>query len=317
MPDTTKPLDEANAKPFHVELKDALVEYRTRHNLSLVELGQQLASNATQVSRYLNGKPVGDVDRLEDIIEDVLKNEHRRKESRGKLFTTPVSHALAGTCEIIRETNDMGLVFGPAGIGKSCAIELYAAANPTSIPATTTTWRCTGQAIEALICAGVSMRGWGGNTNRGTYLTSKLSGSNRLIIVDNAHKLRQSGLAWLFDFHDATQCPIALVGNPSVLDVIRQNDQWFSRIGIKRELRVNPKSARSISTQLLQTLLPEAATELQDLCEQVAEHQGHFRAVRKQLLLARKIRENEKETPAWPDAFRMAHSQLIRDYAIA
>jgi DNA transposition AAA+ family ATPase len=304
-------------KPFKEELRLALEAYRSRHELTLTELARELATNTTQISKYLNRKPEGDIPRIESLIEDVLKNENRRKESRDRLFSTSISQALSGTCETIWETNDMGLIFGPAGLGKSCAIELYAAANPTAIPIVATAWRCSGNAIESLICSAVSMRGWAGNTNRGEYLSRKLAGSNRIILVDNAHKLRLSALSWLFDFHDATECPVALIGNPSVLDVIRMNDQWFSRIGIKRELRVNPKQVRAVSDQIVTQLIPDAPEDLRELCVQVGEHQGYFRAVRKQLLTARKIRENSKETPSWADAFKSAHTQLIRDYAVA
>jgi hypothetical protein len=109
---------------------------------------------------------------------------------------------------------------------------------------------------------------------------------------------------------------MALVGNPSVLDIIRTNDQWFSRIGLKRELTLRAGQARTIAERLVAQLIPDAVEPLRELAEQVVERQGHFRALRKEVILARKIRENTKDTD-WPRAFRAAHETLVRDYALA
>lgn len=315
-PDRLQALTQPAVKPYREDIRNALTEYRNRHSLTLSALAGELATNATQVCKYLNGKPEGDVTRLERLIEDIIKNESRRKDSRNTIIETYITRIISATFETIRETNDVGLVFGPAGLGKTCGIELYASKNPTAILATAKTWRAGSRDMEGLIFHALSNRSWKPNTKRGDFLVDRMTGSNRLIIVDNAHKLRPSALGWLFDFHDATECPLALVGNPSVLDLIRSNDQWFSRIGLKRELRLNPSQSRKISEQLVGQIIPEAIEHLRGLAEQVVEHHGHFRALRKQVILARKIRENTPAETPWAMAFRSAHDQLVRDYAL-
>jgi DNA transposition AAA+ family ATPase len=300
-------------KPYTPELRDQLAAYRAAGQLTLTDLARELGTNPSQVSRYLAGKPEGDVVRLENVIEDVLLNDTRRRQALNPDFETPITRSLRACCETIRETNDVALICGPAGIGKTCGCRLYAAANPSCFLVTVPTWRR--HQVDALIFAQVATRGCPPNTNRGDFLAAKLARSNRLVIVDNAHKLARRSLGWLFDFHDTTDCPIALVGNPEILGLLKTNDQWYSRIGQKRELKLKPGKARPIVEKLIAQILPEAADAL-DLAETVAEHHGHFRAVRKQLLLARAIREKDETRPDWPTAFKMAHLQSVRDYAL-
>jgi hypothetical protein len=52
--------------------------------------------------------------------------------------------------------------------------------------------------------------------------------------------------------------------------------------------------------------------ELIQLCLQVVDHDGAYRAVENQLHLAAKIRRKKSYT--WPAAFRAAHLRLLRGY---
>lgn len=302
-------------KPYTEATRAWLQAYRERNSYTLHDLARQLATNVTQVSKYLAAKPEGDVARLEGTVDDVRANEARRREAKHEYFETPVSRAVAGVFETIRETNDVGLLFGAAGVGKTCGVALYLAANPSALSVTVTEWAKGARAMERLLMGAVSARGWRGNVTRADFLVAKLSRSNRLIIVDNAHELSIGGIKWLFHFHDATDCPVALVGNPEVLDLIRPSDQRFSRIGLKRELKLKGGQARAVAAQLTTSLWPDAAEEVAGLTEAIAEQHGHFRALRKELLLARKIHGASKDT-SYADAVKAAHTQLVRNYAL-
>jgi DNA transposition AAA+ family ATPase len=301
-------------KPFTEEIRARLADYKARRELSHSELAAELGYNVTQVSKYLGAKPDWDVSRMESVIDDVLANESRREQVKLETFETPISEAMGGVFERTRKTNDISLTFGPAGVGKSKGVELYAVNNPSCIVVTATMWKREPDDIEGAIFRSVSNRGWDGRTKRGDWAVQKLHRSNRLIIIDNAQRLKMATLAWLFDFHDATGCPIALVGNPEVLEVIRTNDQLFSRIGYQRVLKLKAGVAATVARRQLKQHLPEAEGELASLAEMVGENQGHFRSVRKQLILAKAIRDKKKVS--WSDAFKAAHTQLVRDYKL-
>jgi len=312
-------VSDKTSKPFSENTRKALEDYRDRTGLSTSAIAAGMGYSPATLSKYLSGKPDGDVQKLEALIEDVLAAERRQKASINALFQTAISEEIARRLEKIRKTGDVALLHGKAGIGKTCAIDLYAKEHPTTIAMTATIWRKNPVDVEGMLFNSLETRTWNGRQKRGDYVVDRLKDSGRLIIVDNAHRLKVFALAFLFDFHDLTGCPIALVGNPEVLTTIKLSDQMFSRVGQgAMEIRVKKdKRTAEAAHRILVQLLPEAADDLEDLVYLVAENHGHFRAVRKQLILTREIKENSPKPISWEDAFRSAHLELIRDYSLS
>ena len=164
----------------------------------------------------------------------------------------------------------------------------------------------------------IGSTGYDGYSKRAQFLASKLTGSDRLLIVDDAHKLTRPALQWLFDFTDETQTPLGLIGTLELLDKIEDDAQRFSRVGLCYE--IVPESPQELITHLIKTHAPSAngaAGELADLCEQVVVQHGHYRAVNKQLKLAAELKEHARKPITWPEAFRQAHTKLVRKYKLA
>jgi hypothetical protein len=66
---------------------------------------------------------------------------------------------------------------------------------------------------------------------------------------------------------------------------------------------------------LIASFAPRSGEELIEACKHVAGEQGHYRAVRKQLMLTSAMMETVKPGEiTWTDAFRAAHKKLIRGY---
>ena len=299
------------AKPYHESIRAALAAYREKHDLDLRALARETGSNVTFIHKYLTGKPEGDVDAFEERAADALKTAPGRRSTAAHYFETDVTRAINSACETIRKTNDVGLIHGPAGIGKSAGIALYAVANPNSLAISLTRWHRGAEGIEALLAAQFEGRRRK-RTRRIDWLLERLRDSQRLIIIDNAHRLTRGGLQWIFDFADETSCPIALVGNPEVLEAIKLNDQQFSRIGLHRELKL--KQSEQAASSMLERHCPKEAHKLETLAVQVAAQRGHLRALKKHLLLMPEFigaaRGDSRK------AFAMAHTQLVNDYTL-
>lgn len=306
-------------KPFNNELRQQLEDYQSRNNLTLTKLASELGTSPTAVSKYLNGKPEGDVASLEHLVSDILQNENQRRIIATTIFSTYITRALDRIMSVLIRTNDIGVISGRAGLGKTCGIQLYLSNHPSSIGITATEWRSNAASIQSALFNAISHRTYSTNQSRGDFICSKLRGSNRLVIVDNAHRLHRSAMNWLFDFADDTGCPLALVGNPEILDHIHRYDPsglMMSRVGQYRTLECQPGRNREIISSLLLQICPEAEGALEELALIVSEHAGHFRSVRKQALLTMKIREDnsEKEKVSWDQAWKSARTQLIRNH---
>lgn len=311
----------AKIKPYTEATRAALAAYRDSFTppLSLTQLGRELGINSSHISKYLGGKPECDVVRLEATIEDVIKSAALRRTDRATLFETPASRSIHSACELIRKTNDVGLIHGAAGLGKSHGVALYAAQNPSALVLTLNKWSGQADGLAAALATQMETRGKTPGVRRADWLVERLRGSNRLLLLDNAHRLTCGALQWLFDFYDAcevahegTGLAIALVGNPEVLERIRQNDQQFSRIGLLREVR--SADTRALAAAMLQRLCPEHAEALHDLAERVVGQPGHLRALKKHLLLMRELLPAAKGDPR--KAFLMTHTQVVSDYTL-
>ena len=224
-----KTVDAALMKRFQ-EYRDAGEDGTGAKPWTMRELARQLGATDGPVSKYLGGVPEGDVDSMERRIEDVLRNSHKRRAAGdSNLVDTIVTRQVEGVFESIRRSGDVGLVHSPAGLGKSCACRLYAARYPSSIMVTVTQWSgATGGLVNA-VWDSFDTRKWKGNVSRASFITERLTGSRRLLIIDNAQRLSVGGLKYLFDLYDATGISIALVGNPEVLDVIKRNPDAFPK----------------------------------------------------------------------------------------
>jgi DNA transposition AAA+ family ATPase len=289
-----------------------LAAYRDANKLSNSELGRELGFHPTQVSRYLSGKPDWNITRFEGVVRDVLASAANRELEAKDLFETSASRQINGALEDIRKTNDVGAIVGPAGIGKTRGIDLYLLVNPACLKMTVTEDQCDGDGLVGLLFTSVDTGTYDNRTNRSQWLRDKFHHSNRLLIFDNAHLIKKRGWDWIFNFQDATDCPIALVGNPEMVERLKLNDQWFSRIGLNPKIRLT--DAESVVDEMIRRFIGKGGDVLQELALQVVETKGHLRALKKQLKLARQIAQ--KTNRDLVTCFRAAHLQLIREYKL-
>jgi len=309
-PQTTT-LIEPEYKPIRPDLLDQVRAFKSNHKLSDEKFAKLVGISGSQINRALNGKFEGTPETFESKIEDFFKAEPSRRAAREELFENEFSRAMKGFLDTVRRTEDIGIAYSDAGKGKTSGVRLYVADSPTSISIELSKWNAGSDGLARLIFNQIDARRWRGNTARGDFLVERFTGSRRLLIIDNAHRMTSGARQWIFDFHDATGCPLALIGNPEILDAIRENDQQFSRVGLRREIK-GAAPAEDVR-KLIAIHWPEADGHLGHHATTVIKNQGHLRALKKQLLLARDIAP-KFATPA--EAFEAAHTQLIRDYSL-
>ena len=127
-----------------------------------------------------------------------------------------------------------------------------------------------------------------------------------MMIVDDAHKLTVPALMWLFDFHDETLCPVAMVGTFALIDKLAADPQRARRVGLHFELKA--RAPRALIGHLVRQLVSEVGSEfgeLCDLCESVAELSGRYGNVHQQLKLAVELRGSSPRL-TWCRAFEAA-----------
>ena len=303
----------ANTAP---ETRERLAAYRDQEGHSNSTIARELGVSPATVSLYISGKYRGNTEQLDEKAENILRNAPIRKIVAADIFETGVTSAIGGAITTILKTNDFAIIHGPAGIGKTCGAANYVAANPTAIFVTLYQDCCNAHYLQKEIFEFVKSRAFkGSGKNRTEWIFDRLKASNRLIIIDNGQRATKAARKWLFDLHDKTGCPIVLLGNPEIIDAIKENDQQFSRIGLCPEVSLDKDEIPAVAKLILQQMCPKLATELLPYAVAVASHRGHLRALAKQIKLTLNfMARGEHDARA---AFRAAHTQLVRNYSLA
>jgi DNA transposition AAA+ family ATPase len=323
-PTSTTPDSEAAIGPNCTpEFREQIAAFMAANNWTNESLAKQIGKSAHTVYMYLRGRYAGTWREVERDLLDAIERIEARQLPPSGLIKTAVTDRVARGLRRAERTGDIALLHGPAGLGKTVGCIKYAQDNPIAIRITALRGAASPKALEQAIWLRIESRGWKRKGARVRYLINKLRGANRLLIIDNAQRLGIAAIEWLFDFHDETGCPVALVGNSEVLSRVSGRDQLHSRIGLNWLVNIDPGDGSAMDQYLELGLseLPDAAARKSVLSEarKVVAGPGHIRRLRKQVKLAIDIYNDEdfaatckkKGAPqTWLTAFIGAASQL-------
>jgi len=272
----------------------------------------------TFLSKYINDNLDREVPEFEAVALDIVRSIRDRMSFASSVYPTSVVRKMGNILHLIRKTGDFAVLTSPAGNGKTSAVSHFAAENPSSICINLNATTREAGKVEGMVFRSTDHREWKGQTSRFDFLVNRFKGTGRLLIVDNAQRLTMSGRQWIFDFADEAECPVALVGNPEMIDAIRSNDQQFSRIGIHGNYELEACELHAAAMHVTKQVSDDATAEIiSDLTAFIASRDGRLRSVKKTVILAQQLRA---ESPKLRDdpraAVRAAHSRLIRDYLL-
>lgn len=278
-------------------------------------------SSHSRLTKYLGlckpeNKPEPDMPRVEKTVRNFLRHQDRRAAATNSLFVTSATKTVDDTIKQIRRTGDMGLLWGPAGSGKTSGAMLFCRNHPTTILFTATKDRRDAKAVRNAIFEELrhekdaGNKAYSGNTPRAEWIQRILRGTERVILVDNVQRLALDALEWFADLNDATHTPIAFLGNPEVLNLIRKSDQLSSRIGIVTEVRIS-KDEGEIAKRLVEQFAPEGNGTLVDCVVGVVGDIGYARRAKKTLQLTQAVHEGNPALP-WEKCFEASEAKLLR-----
>jgi len=307
--------------PTDPALIAALVALRNDQGLTNKRLAALLGIQGvseTFLSKYINDNLDREVPEFEAIAMDIVRSVRERMSFASSIYQTSVVRKMGNVLHLIRKTGDFAVLTSPAGNGKTSAVRHFAAENPSSVCINLNATTREAGKVEGLVFRTTDHREWKGQTSRFDFLVNRFKGTGRLLIVDNAQRLTMSGRQWIFDFADEADCPVALVGNPEMIDAIRANDQQFSRIGIHGNYELEDAELHSAAMHVTKQASDDATAEaIGDLTAFIASKDGRLRSVKKTVILAQQLRAESAKLRDDPrGAIRAAHTRLIRDYSL-
>lgn len=316
--------DQAALDTRNAAAVQALCNYMARHHLANTGDGRKVVArrmgvSETYIFRYLSQDFRGDLAKFETSILAFCEAEELKVEGNQELVGS--DFVLKGMRRFLRQVKahgHIGIGHGPAGRGKTCAARLLAAQDATAIYIHCRVWSCGRHDLTRDLVRLLKLRP-AKNETKDEALVRILSGSDRLVIIDNAQRLTESARRWLADFWDATRCPVALIGNPEIEKQWEKNDQHGSRVGLHRDVTEDLKdqsTAKATASHLLRLHLPSAAQDPEILDEAVKTIAafGSCRAIAMRAKLASTMLAGGKITDV-KQAFNLAKTQLITSAA--
>lgn len=283
-------------------VRDRFAAWMKQTNATMAQVAKRSGYNEATISRYIAGTMTGDREALERALQDMLDADGRRQSWRKFYFDSEGVLRTETLLDLIREACDVGLVTSAAGMGKTTAAQHYAATHESTIIITLSEGCGDNWTIIRMLFDRLGVRAWSRakHGTRGEVVVDRLRNSERLVIVDNAQRATLSGLRWLFDLHDASGIPIALIGNPEVLTRLAVSDQLSSRIGLRTDIglqggKLSVQWLDDAADAILSEMWPNAPKEVALLAREAARQEGHLRRLVKQLRIAIRL----TDAPDW------------------
>lgn len=308
----TQPTGDRRNPALVARLNDAVAKLPGGSTKARETMGKMIGSTGTYVHRYLTNDFRGDLAKFESQVLRYFEAEVLRTE--GNTEIVPEGFSVESMRSFLRQIKahcHIGVGYGDAGRGKTCAARLFAAKDPATIYIYATMWASGRHAIARAIKSAIKAK-LGRNETTDEALVRLLRNSGRLLIIDNAQRLTESARRWLADFWDETRIPIALIGNPEIVKQWARNDQHGSRVGLRRDVTsdiVKSNNAQVAAEHLIRLHLPDQP-DLRDQVAATLKSFGSARAAAMHLTLTKAMLAGGKFTDA-SRAFAAASTQLI------
>jgi DNA transposition AAA+ family ATPase len=203
--------------------------YIKERSLTLKQVSDEIGYGQSTISSVLSGKYNGDNDKLVRIVYRwmIERPEKHRAGMPTGFVSTKVADRMLAIIGKVRETGTMGAVVGPSGASKSMVAQVACAKFPgTALFELSVAHKQPGS-IMNLMVRHYKVRGRRNRmADQFEILVDHLCGTNRLILIDEAHFMSRDACTIVRDLHKQTGCPIVLIGTRDVLDTINDFDAF-------------------------------------------------------------------------------------------
>lgn len=249
------------------------------------KLARASGTNASTMNQILRGFYASPPTKYLDMALLAIANDGERSKlnvnGRLEFVETSVTRTVYSVCHRVALYQDMGVIAGRPGTGKSIGIKHYCSRNPNAI-LIEAHWNMTptillDKLVDVTGAEVKVVKRWSNGTQaqRLEAVITSLKGKDCIIIIDEADLMCPSSLETLRRINDLAQIGIVLAGEPKLHAMIGNTDgrfgRIFSRIGFWVPVikHITEQDCRA----LLASSLPdhEISDELHDAFWQVCE----------------------------------------------
>lgn len=221
--------------------RELLQTFKEEKDLSQAKLATMLNVSPTTVSQYLNGTYAGDTDSIDKKVRELIERaKDKANDVKSDFVATVTAKNIMNVCAMAHAMNDINLVIGEAGLGKTVALKHYAD-NTEGVVLIETAPTFSPKVLLVELCHKIGVVPSRNNHDNITAIVEKLKGSERLIIIDEAELLSYKCLEVIRRIHDMAGVGVVLAGMPRLRANLRgkrgEYKQLYSRVGFACDIK--------------------------------------------------------------------------------
>lgn len=207
------------------------------------KLAKQMGFSPSALSQYLKGDYNGNIENLESKISAYIERQKERAAhwDMGVVQTKTLAEMLV-TIQTVHTLRAIGMIYGPAGIGKTCATLEYIKNTPGCIRITGVPDSKSVKGVISLLYEAIFGSDLRGSARNGRLkVLDHLQGRDLMVVVDEAHELTNEAIEELRGIHDASKCAMILIGTDEIFSRLTDRragrilQQLDSRISVRRQ----------------------------------------------------------------------------------
>lgn len=291
-------------------IQKELASFMEQSGKSQRQIAKETGLSTSVISQFLDGTYNGNNEKVAKTVSQYLAVGEKRLDSvRGTLFYVDLYNTkeVLYACRYAHIKNDMALVAGDAGAGKTTALEYYKNHNAGVIMVTANSCTTSATAVLKLIAEQVGKQMDCRRSALMAELTAQLKDSNRLIIIDEADHLTLQALQAVRNLNDQAKTGIILSGNDKIYRQMltgqkgREFDQIRTRIIVRKRVENNytvdemqhifPGASENCLSFLIRTANCESLRTAIKLYEIALE----FAVIRKEKLTLKALKDTQKQ----------------------
>lgn len=220
--------------------------FKESHALSLDNIAKRLGQgySPSVLSSFLAMKSgqeyIGDINRITRGLNQFMEQFARTKESPrpAGFVETRVAKRMLSLIQNAIELRAIGVIYGPSGVGKSMTFAAAASIFAGSILIRARSTARTPAPFARQMCDALRL-----NPSRmssfsiQSRLIETLKGTDRPVLVDEAHHMGMQSLEFLRDLHDECEIPVVLIGTIDIEKCVSDTSQWYGQFASRTALR--------------------------------------------------------------------------------
>lgn len=235
------------------EARDYINHAKSQKLVTAAELARRTGIKESAISAFCTDKWKGSkgtlystATMLAKAVTQLVKQRQADETKIGGFVYTRIARAIWDVVEYAIKRRMIGVFVIPAGCGKTMALDAIHDDKPGSLLVTVTGTRAARKPFLQSLSRALGLSESGRAEDLQDAVIERLRGSDRLVMVDEAHKLQVAALDTIREIWDAGKVPIILAGTPTFLQSLTSRrvgslhaeilDQLSSRVGISRDL---------------------------------------------------------------------------------